>query len=100
MNNKRNLVAAFTMAAAMAVAALPQAHAEQLTVPVGSQADRSLVKLPANGTTGDSVQSRWGTPMEIRGPVGQPPITQWHYQDFVVYLEHDRVIHAVMKRRK
>ncbi len=100
MNNKRNLITAVTLAAALTAASLPQAHAEQLVIPVGSQADRSAVALPANGTTGDSVRNRWGAPSEIRGPVGEPPITQWHYQDFVVYLEHNRVIHAVMKRGK
>ena len=83
MNNKRNLVAAFTMAAAVAVAALPQAHAEQLTVPVGSQADRSLVKLPANGAMAIPCKAV-GVPYGIQGPVGQPPIAV-ALPDFVVY---------------
>jgi hypothetical protein len=100
MNNKRNLITAAALSVALASAALPQAHAEQLTIPVGSQADRSQETLPANGMTQDSVRSRWGSPADMRGPVGEPPISQWHYQDFVVYFENDRVLHAVMKRRK
>lgn len=100
MKNNRNLSTAIVITAVMAAGALSQAQAEQLTVPVGSQADRSLVKLPANGMTGDSVRNRWGTPREISGPVGEPPISQWHFENFVVYLENDRVLHAVMKRSK
>ena len=40
------------------------------------------------------------TPQDIKGPVGEPPISQWHYQDFVVYFEGNRVIHAVVKQHK
>jgi len=48
----------------------------------------------------DSVRNRWGAPQNIKGPVGEPPISQWHYQDFVVYFEGNRVIHAVVKQHK
>lgn len=44
-----------------------------------------------------SVRATYGDPLEIRGPVGQPPISQWHYRNFVVYFERDRVLHAVLK---
>jgi hypothetical protein len=47
-----------------------------------------------------SVRQRWGNPLDIQGPVGQPPISQWHYSDFVVYFERDLVMHAVVKRPK
>ncbi|HLV77484.1 MAG TPA: hypothetical protein VKY53_06115 [Marinobacter sp.] len=98
MHTKRNLITTFTLAAALAVAAVPTARAETVIVPVGSQADRSSVKLPGTGLAGKTVRERWGSPQEIRGPVGDPAITQWHYPEFVVYLEHNRVIHAVIKR--
>ena len=54
---------------------------------------------PARGMTQSSVQSRFGSPVSVRAPVGEPPITRWEYKDFVVYFEHDRVIHAVAKRQ-
>ncbi len=53
---------------------------------------------PSRGMSQNSVQSRFGSPVSVRAPVGEPPITRWEYKDFVVYFEHDRVIHAVTKR--
>jgi len=53
---------------------------------------------PTRGMTQNSVQSKYGSPVNVRAPVGDPPITRWEYQDFVVFFEYDRVIHAVTKR--
>ena len=100
MTNYRNVMAAAVLATAVFAGSVPLAHAEELRVPVGSQADRSQISLPANGMSEDSVRNRWGTPQDIKGPVGEPPISQWHYQDFVVYFEGNRVIHAVVKQHK
>jgi len=100
MKNNRNLLAAFTLAALMSAGAIPAVQAEDLAIPVGSQADRSQVSLPSNGMSQDSVRARWGAPQDTRGPVGEPPISQWHYSNFVVYFEHERVVHAVIKRTR
>ena len=53
---------------------------------------------PTRGMTQASVESRYGTPVSRQAAVGEPPISRWDYQDFVVYFEYDRVIHAVIKR--
>ena len=53
---------------------------------------------PDRGVTMNSVRSRFGDPAEVRGPVGDPPITRWVYSDFTVFFEHNRVIHAVARR--
>lgn len=53
---------------------------------------------PTRGMSQTSVQSKFGSPRAIRSPVGEPPITRWEYQDFIVYFEFDKVIHAVAKR--
>lgn len=100
MTNYRNVMAAAVLATAVFAGSAPLALAEKLRVPVGSQADRSQISLPANGMSEDSVRNRWGAPQNIKGPVGEPPISQWHYQDFVVYFEGNRVIHAVVKQHK
>lgn len=76
------------------------AMAEQLKVPVGQQADRNQASYPKAGSLQSSVRAAWGEPTEIRGPVGQPPITEWHYQNFIVYFENNRVIHTVLKRQR
>lgn len=53
---------------------------------------------PTRGMSQTSVQSKFGSPAAVRSPVGDPPITRWEYQDFIVYFEYDKVIHAVTKR--
>ena len=100
MKKKRNLGAATGLAALLVTAMAPAVQAEDLAIPVGSQADRSAISLPGNGMSQATVRQRWGNPLDIRGPVGQPPISQWHYSDFVVYFERDLVMHAVVKRQK
>ncbi|MEP3561443.1 MAG: hypothetical protein ABJM19_10340 [Marinobacter sp.] len=100
MKKKRNLRTALGLAALLTAGIAPAVLAEDLAIPVGSQADRSAISLPANGMSQASVRQRWGNPLDIRGPVGQPPISQWHYTDFVVYFERDLVMHTVAKRQK
>jgi hypothetical protein len=53
---------------------------------------------PRSGETMSRVEDRFGKPLAIRGPVGDPPITRWDYPNFSVFFEHDRVIHSVVKR--
>lgn len=56
------------------------------------------MQKPANGMSMADVEARYGSPQEQRAPVGDPPITQWIYSDFVVYFEHNLTIHSVTKR--
>ncbi len=58
----------------------------------------SAAPRPSRGMTQASVQSRFGEPVSRIAAVGDPPISRWHYQDFIVYFEYDRVIHSVLKR--
>jgi len=53
---------------------------------------------PASGTTQATVEANYGSPNAKRGPVGDPPISSWEYDGFIVYFEYDRVIHSVKKR--
>ncbi len=53
---------------------------------------------PMRGTTQTQVEAKYGSPVSKRAAVGDPPISRWDYQNFTVYFEHDRVIHAVAKR--
>jgi hypothetical protein len=53
---------------------------------------------PTRGMTQASVESKFGSPVAVKAAVGEPPITRWEYANFVVFFEHDRVIHAVAKR--
>ena len=63
----------------------------------GLSPDQSSAR-PTRGMTATSVESKFGSPQSKVAPVGDPPISRWEYQNFVVFFEYDRVIHAVVKR--
>lgn len=78
--------------------ASPALHADQVTMPVGTQTKQSTLDLPKRAINKEAVRSKYGDPQNIEGAVGEPPISSWEYADFVVYFEHDLVLHAVVKR--
>ncbi len=89
--------AALVLAASLATLP-PVAQADQTRIPVMSQqSERATMELPRHGQTRSAVQARFGEPQGIKGPVGEPPILQWFYPEFVVYFEGDRVIHTVVR---
>jgi hypothetical protein len=73
--------------------------AEELRMSVKEQAQRSAQEdLPRNGLSESSVENRWGQPQSVTSPVGEPPISQWQYENFIVFFEGDRVIHSVLRQ--
>lgn len=59
---------------------------------------QSASARPKAGMSMTAVESTFGAPAQRRGAVGEPPITRWEYPDFVVFFEHQHVIHAVARR--
>jgi hypothetical protein len=53
---------------------------------------------PGRGLTKAAVASKWGEPGAQSDAVGEPPISSWEYNGFVVYFENDHVLHTVAKR--
>ena len=53
---------------------------------------------PSRGSTMVDVETTIGPPQSTSGPVGDPPITVWHYPKFNVYFEYDKVLHSVEPR--
>ncbi|MBE0438572.1 MAG: hypothetical protein IBX57_02220 [Gammaproteobacteria bacterium] len=51
---------------------------------------------PVQGMTMASVEQKFGQPEQKSAAVGEPPITRWTYSDFVVFFEHNLVIHSVV----
>lgn len=79
-------------------AAAGAVQAEQVKLPIEPESkNRQALELPRHGQSEASVRARFGSPEDSQGPVGEPPIKQWHYPDFVVYLEGDKVIHSVIR---
>ncbi|HNP34614.1 MAG TPA: hypothetical protein PKK10_02065 [Woeseiaceae bacterium] len=53
---------------------------------------------PSAGMSENSVEAKYGAPVNKISPVGDPPIARWEYPEFIVYFEYDKVIHAVKRR--
>ncbi|MAZ05013.1 MAG: hypothetical protein CME81_01175 [Halomonas sp.] len=100
MKKNRILLGALALSTTLALVPTASAVADEIRVPVGTQANRDQTDFPGTGMSQASVRASWGAPLEIQGPVGQPPISQWHYPAFVVYFENDRVIHTVLKHNR
>jgi len=71
--------------------------AEQITLPIGEQTRQSELPLPQRGMHKNAVLQEFGDPEEMTAAVGEPPISQWIYADYVVYFEASWVIQAVVK---
>ncbi|NIR58389.1 MAG: hypothetical protein GWO02_02150 [Gammaproteobacteria bacterium] len=56
------------------------------------------LERPGGGMTMAQVRDAFGEPQERSGPVGDPPISRWVYDEFVVYFEGERVLHSVVTR--
>ncbi|HEX2139404.1 MAG TPA: hypothetical protein VHG33_06805 [Woeseiaceae bacterium] len=53
---------------------------------------------PTRGMSQARVEANYGEPEARKSAVGDPPISRWDYENFVVYFEYDKVIHAVSRR--
>jgi len=62
--------------------------------------NESGVMRPTQGMSMTDVEQQFGAPEKKFAAVGKPPITRWQYTEFVVYFEHDTVLHAVVPREK
>ncbi len=87
-----------TVLGAVLALAAATAAADTLLIENVRQSREMSQQLPARGATMTTVESRFGTPAELDPAVGDPPIARWDYPGFVVYFEHDRVIHTVLRR--
>ncbi len=56
------------------------------------------VSQPARGLSKDEVAADYGEPVTRNPAVGDPPISNWVYDGFIVYFEYDTVLHAVARR--
>jgi len=76
--------------------ALCFANAGADTLLVDAVASDVTQQGPARGLTMDQVLAQYGEPARRLGPVGEPPISHWDYNNVVVYFEHQYVIHSVV----
>lgn len=83
------------LVAALIACAGPIAQAEIVTIDGSMSVRDAAVDHPARGATMQSVESKFGAPLNKHAAVGKPPITRWDYAGFSVFFENDRVITAV-----
>ena len=72
------------------------AHSETIVTDDQVSVIQSDIARPARGMTMQKVEAKFGAPVERHPAVGTPAITRWDYQNFAVFFENDRVIHAVV----
>jgi len=70
---------------------------EVITMPEAQPVAVRQLDFPSRGMTQDKVQNELGRPIEIRPAIGKPPITQWVYDDRIVYFEYSSVVHVVAR---
>ena len=87
----------YALAIAAVLAAIPAAHADTLII---EKLEAARTEVPSRGMSMDRVQSRFGAPQGIAGPVGDPPITRWDYDGFVVVFEYRHVVHSVARHNR
>ena len=56
-----------------------------------------LLDYPRRGMSMEKVQQEYGQPIAISETVGKPPITNWTYNDRIVYFEYSTVLHVVAR---
>jgi hypothetical protein len=79
-----------------AVLASGLAGAETVAVDNGIAVKESDVATPVRGMSMDQVAAKFGAPATKVPAVGKPPISRWEYPGFIVYFEHEHVIHSVV----
>ncbi|WP_424684186.1 hypothetical protein [Frateuria sp. YIM B11624] len=88
------------MLAAIAFGAPMAAHAGDSLLIHRVQQEQGM-NLPTRGMTMAQVEKRYGAPQRKLQPRGgdtqkHPVINRWDYSTFIVYFEHDHVIHSVL----
>ena len=76
-------------------------HAEELNMKsVGDEPGNTAegVLRPTAGMSMDQVTQQFGDPKSRISAVGEPPITRWIYDNFIVFFEHQHVIHSVVPK--
>jgi hypothetical protein len=92
----RNLMVAAVLATGLCgFLGFGPAGAETIAVDNGIAVKESDVPTPSRGMTMEQVTTKFGAPVSKTPAVGKPPISR-EYPGFVVYFEHDHVIHSVV----
>ena len=70
------------------------AQADSVNIP-GHYSKNTSIEMPHRGMKMNQVLEQFGEPNARKPAVGNPPITEWEYDDFRVYFEYDIVLHSL-----
>jgi hypothetical protein len=70
------------------------------TLLIDSMRQAPDTQRPTRGMTMTQVEDQFGAPLNKVPAVGEPPISRWEYGDFIVYFEHNLVLHSVVKHAR
>jgi hypothetical protein len=92
-------LSALALLAAGSLFAAAPTHADNLLIHRVQQ--EQGMNLPTRGMSMSQVEKRYGAPQRKLSPRGgdsskHPVINRWDYSNFIVYFEHNHVIHAVL----
>lgn len=87
----KKIVAGLALSSAIAMA-------DELVIPVGQQGIDGLA-LPQKGQNMHQIEQKFGEPAARHPARGEPPISRWEYDNFIVYFESEYVIHAVLRHK-
>lgn len=72
-----------------------QVNAQVVKTPGSSAKVVTNTGMPIRGLSKSQVESRFGQPSAKQGPVGNPSIYRWDYNNYSVFFENSIVIHSV-----
>lgn len=80
--------------------AIPAYSDELYIKSVGDEPANSAegIPRPSTGLSMEQVLQQFGEPQQKLGAVGDPPISRWVYEKFIIYFEHKTVIHSVVPK--
>ncbi len=95
-----HLVRLLGIASLLMALAIP-VHGNELNMKsVGDEPANSIegIPRPTTGWSMEQVLQQFGEPQQKLGAVGDPPVSRWVYEKFIVYFEHKTVIHSVVPK--
>ncbi len=90
------MVLALMLVFTMSLVLVSNAQADVLLIEEVRQSER--MDLPVNGLSANDVRRKFGEPVQKYAAVGDPPITQWKYDNWSVYFEYDLVLFTVLHK--
>jgi hypothetical protein len=72
-----------------------QVNAQVVKTPGSSALVVANSSMPIRGLSKSQVESNFGQPSSKQGPVGNPAIYRWKYNNYSVFFENNIVIHSV-----